>query len=184
MPKTDTHHKSLPTGNRKTEGKHKADRFKIKEMKPARDGKQSVIAIRQTNSRTTNEHILSTHKMLKDNHEKCENCFVTPDVNKQWHKNLHECKETKLRSGREECEESCKVKIETDCNDNTMRCKDDDNLEESVQSNELERRMPNLPETMSDGALEEKMCPFRDMLQEEDEEDVDGHFWSDDEEQS
>ena len=174
LPRTDTHDKSLLTGNGKMEGKHKAKRFKIKEMKPAHDGKPSVIAIRQTGSRTTNECILSTHKMLKDNCEKCKNCFVTSDVNKQWCKNLHECKETKLRSGCEECKESCEVKIETNCNNHMMRCEDNDNWEESEQSNELETRMPNLPETMSDDTLEEKTGLFRDMLRDEDEDWMDG----------
>ena len=73
LPKTDMNDKSLPTGNGNTEGKHKDNRFTIKEMKPARDGKPSVVTIRPTNKRTTKECVLSTRAMLKDNCEKCEN---------------------------------------------------------------------------------------------------------------
>ena len=179
LPIKDTDNKALPKGNGSTPRNHKARRFEITNMTPAFKGKPSVITVKY--KRNDKKYAILTRTMIKDNYDKCKLFFIKNHINKQWYKKLKVYKEAKFRSGYEELKEYYALSIECECNDYEMGNNSDDNLEEAEQMGILDRNMPDLPLKMSKAELEDKIAHMRDMVQEEEEEWMDGYFWSDDE---
>jgi len=104
LPATDTNNKALPKGNGSTSRRHKARRFAITKMTPATGRKPSIVTVAEKCTKKTKNCDILTRTMLKVNYHKCELFFVQHQINKQWHRNIREHKEMKLRSGYEDCE--------------------------------------------------------------------------------